>query len=108
MIAGSPAGEIFDRLQSEAESYSQSDQVEIDPHLADRTNDRRLGLLVIGRPDPALRERFASFLNQVKLVAPEQHLHFYLSSELHLVKNDWYTLQDRVAIIARYPLAQGP
>jgi 2'-5' RNA ligase len=82
MIAGSPAGEIYDRLWSEAESHFQNGQVEIDPYLVDRTGDQRLGLSVIGRPDPIVCQRIVSFLDQVKLVAPEQH--FYQSSEFHL------------------------
>lgn len=82
MIAGSPSGEIYDRLWNEAESYFQSGRVEIDPYLGQTTQDQRLGLSVIGRPSAAVRERFTAFLNQVKLVAPKQH--FYQDSEFHL------------------------
>jgi 2'-5' RNA ligase len=82
MIAASQAGVIYDRLWAEAESAFQSGRVEIDPFLANKADDRRLGLTVIGRPNPAVNERFISFLNQVKQVAPGQH--FYRGDEFHV------------------------
>jgi 2'-5' RNA ligase len=82
MSATSPADGIYDRLWAEAESAFQSGRVEVDPYLDNRANDRRLGLTVIGRPKPAVSERFISFLNQVKRIAPEQH--FYRGDEFHL------------------------
>lgn len=89
MIAGSPAGETYDRLWSEASRHFQSGQVEIDPYLVNRADDRRLGLSVIGRLDPAVGQRFASFLNRARQVAPKQH--FYHSSEFHLTVLSLFT-----------------
>lgn len=95
MIAKSPVGEIYDRLWSEATTYFQSGRVEIDPFLAGRANDRRLGLSVIGRLEPAVNERFVSFLRKVKQVAPKQH--FYRNSEFHLTILSLFTATEAFA-----------
>lgn len=79
MTAASPAGETYDRLWAEA---FQAGRVEVDPYLLDKGNDRRMGLTVIGRPEPAVRQRFIAFLDQVRQVAPEQY--YYQADEFHL------------------------
>jgi 2'-5' RNA ligase len=89
MIAGSSTSERYDRLWAGATSYFRSGRVEIDPQLDDRASDPRLGLTVIGRPSPAVRERFISFLKLVKQVAPRQH--FYRSDEFHLTVLSLFT-----------------
>jgi 2'-5' RNA ligase len=57
--------------------------------LRDKAADRRLGLSVIGRPAPAVCQRFAAFLDQLKQVAPRQY--FYQASEFHLTVLSLFT-----------------
>jgi 2'-5' RNA ligase len=89
MMSGSSADETYARLWSEAVEHFQDSQVGIDPYLHDKDKDRRLGLSVIGRPDPAVSKQFVAFLNQAKLVAPEQY--FYQDSEFHLTVLSLFT-----------------
>lgn len=95
MSAGSSAGETYARLWAEAVSYFRSGRVEIDPYLGDKANDRRLGLSVIGRPEPAASERFGAFLDQVRQVAPEQY--FYRPGEFHLTILSLFTATEAFA-----------
>jgi hypothetical protein len=89
MLAGLPAGETHDRFWAEAASYFRSGRVEIAPYPHNRASDRRLGLSVIGRPSPAVSNHCGSILNQVKTISPD-------------------TSQDKVRVLARYPLADAP
>jgi 2'-5' RNA ligase len=77
-----PAGEKYDRLWTESVTHFQAGQVGIDPYLPDKTNDRRLGLSVIGRPGLDVAARFTSFLDQLKQLEPYQY--FYSEREYHL------------------------
>jgi 2'-5' RNA ligase len=89
MVSGSSANETYTRLWAEAADHFQNGLVGIDPYLRDKEKDRRLGLSVIGRPDPAVGQQFVAFLNQVKLVAPNQY--FYRASEFHLTVLSLFT-----------------
>lgn len=89
MTTGSSSGETYARLWAEATGHFQRGQVGIDSYLRDKNKDRRMGLSIIGRPGPAVGERFAAFLNQAKLVAPKQY--FYRDSEFHLTVLSLFT-----------------
>jgi len=95
MMSGSSADETYTRLWAEAADHFQNGQVGIDPYLRDKEKDRRLGLSVIGRPDPAVGQRFVTFLNQVKLVTPNQY--FYRDSEFHLTVLSLFTATEAFA-----------
>lgn len=116
MITGVAAGDTYARLWAEAERSFQDGQVGIDPYLRDKSNDRRLGLSVIGRPGPVLNEQFVSFLERLKQVEPKQY--YYRAAEFHLTilslftateafELHWNRLEDYRAPVDR-ALASGP
>lgn len=85
----------YERLWAEALTHFQKGLVGIDPYLRNKAGDRRLGLSVIARPGQAVSERFNTFLDQVKRVAPDQY--FYRTSEYHLTILSLFTATEAVA-----------
>lgn len=57
-------------------------EVQIDPHLANRTGDLRRGVTLVFRPSPAVRDVIAELLNRLRAICPEQY--FYQPEELHV------------------------
>lgn len=74
--------DIYQQLWTEAVSAFKQGRPELDPHLADRSNDLRRGVTLAFRPSPAVQAKAGRFLEQVAAVAPGQHL--YRPEELHV------------------------
>jgi 2'-5' RNA ligase len=72
----------YDRMWLATIGKIRKGDVEIDPLLAARQADLRRGLTVIARPSPAVRQRVAAFLDQLRRLEPEQY--YYAPSELHV------------------------
>lgn len=73
---------LYDRLWDDALASFRSGAVELDPHLPDRVDDDRLGLTLAARFDDATRERLSALLDDLRALAPEQHI--YRPDELHI------------------------
>jgi 2'-5' RNA ligase len=79
----------YDQWWSEAVGKIRAGKVESDPVLEARVQDRRRGLTVIARPTPAVRQRAAMFLGQLRQIEPAQY--YYTSSEFHLTVLSLFT-----------------
>jgi 2'-5' RNA ligase len=81
---------FYDSLWHDATShFSDTRQVRIDPHLADKRGDRRLGFSVIGRPSPEVAGELSTLLHELALVAPNQY--FYQPDEFHVTVLSLFT-----------------
>jgi 2'-5' RNA ligase len=81
---------FYDSLWHDALShFNDTGQVRIDPHLADKRGDRRLGLSVIGRPSPEVVGEFSTLLHELALVASNQY--FYQPNEFHITVLSLFT-----------------
>lgn len=60
----------------------QRGEPDIDPHLRDRSNDRRRGVTLFARPSAPVREAVKNFLERVARVCPGQYL--YRPEEFHV------------------------
>lgn len=74
--------ERYDWLWTEAAGVIRAGRAELDPVLKTRLPDPRRGLTVIARPNLLIRQRVASFLDELRHVEPEQR--YYARSEFHL------------------------
>lgn len=82
--------EFYDSLWRKAIDYFDgTGQVRIDPHLADKAADRRLGLSVIGRPSPAVADAFSTLLHRLAQIAPHQY--YYQPDEFHITVFSLFT-----------------
>ncbi len=73
---------LYDRLWDEALASFRAGQVEIDPLLDRREFDNRRGLTLAVRPDGAALGRLSGVLDDLRALAPEQHI--YRPDELHI------------------------
>ena len=76
------ARHIYDRLRREAIPFFERGEPQTDPHLADRAGDRRRGVTLVLRPEPAVQRAMNRFLGQLAVAAPGQY--FYRPDELHV------------------------
>jgi len=76
------ARQTYDRLWGEAIPRFERGEPQIDPHLLNRADDRRRGVTLALRPDPAIQMAVDFFLRQLADVAPNQY--FYRPDELHV------------------------
>jgi len=79
----------YDRLWWHAFDRIQTGRIELDPILQARVPDRRRGLTLIARPSPAVRQRVASFLQQLRRLEPDQY--YYSPCEFHLTVLSLFT-----------------
>jgi 2'-5' RNA ligase len=81
---------FYDSLWRKAiDHFNDTGQVWVDPHLADKRGDRRLGLSVIGRPSPDVVGEFSALLRELVSVAPNQY--FYRPDEFHITVLSLFT-----------------
>lgn len=73
---------VYDRLWDDALASFRAGAVEIDPLLNDRAADDRRGLTLAARFDAATRGRLSALLDDLRTLAPEQHI--YRPDELHI------------------------
>jgi 2'-5' RNA ligase len=74
--------EIYEKLWNDVASAFERDELQIDPHLSDKTNDLRRGVTIVLRPAPSVRGRVKVCLDRLAMVCPEQY--FYRPEELHV------------------------
>ena len=73
---------VYDRLWADAQVSFRAGDVEIDPLLTDPASDDRLGLTLAARFDGPALERLGGLLDDLRALAPEQHI--YRPDELHI------------------------
>lgn len=73
--------EHYNLLYKEAIGKIVSDTYQIDD-LIDSKTDKRLGLTVVIRPSFAVREKIQQFLDELKIIEPNQY--YYPSSDIHI------------------------
>lgn len=76
------ARKIYDDLWRDCAAALAQGKAQIDPHLRDRSRDRRRGWTLIVRPDAPTRRRLCDIIAQMRAIEPEQH--FYHPDELHV------------------------
>lgn len=82
--------EFYDSLWRKAIGhFNDTGQVWVDPHLADKRGDRRLGLSVIGRLSSEVVGEFSTLLRELASVAPNQY--FYRPDEFHITVLSLFT-----------------
>lgn len=72
----------YDRLWADTLASFRAGVVEIDPALNDLASDDRRGLTLAARPDAPARDRLSRLLDELRGVAPEQHI--YSPDDLHI------------------------
>lgn len=73
---------LYDRLWADSLASFRAGNVDVDPLLNDRASDNRLGLTLAARFDEATLGRLARLLDDLRALAPEQHI--YRPDELHI------------------------
>lgn len=73
--------EHYNLLYKEAIGKIVSDTYQIDD-LIDSKTDKRIGLTVVIRPPVAVREKIQQFLDELKIIEPNQY--YYPSSDIHI------------------------
>jgi 2'-5' RNA ligase len=73
---------IYQRLWNEAVTAFERGEHQVDPHLSDKTNDKRRGVTLICRPLPFVRDAVADYASHLAKVCPGQY--FYRPEELHI------------------------
>jgi 2'-5' RNA ligase len=76
------ARQTYNRLWREAIPRFKRGEPQLDPHLAGRASDRRRGVTLAFRPEPAVQTAVDLFLRQLAVAAPGQYL--YRPDELHV------------------------
>ena len=71
----------YNNLYQESISKIRNDQYQTD-ELIDSTDDNRFGITLLIRPDKKVKSEIQKFLNQVRLIEPEQY--YYPSSDIHI------------------------
>jgi 2'-5' RNA ligase len=79
----------YDELWSETIGRIRAGRVELDPALEVRVPDQRRGLTVIARPSPAVRQRVAEFLRELRHLEPDHY--YYTAPEFHLTVLSLFT-----------------
>lgn len=74
--------EIYEKMWQEALAAFQRGEVQVDPHLLDKSADSRRGVTLVLRPSEAVQGRVAEYLEELKAVCPGQY--FYQPGELHV------------------------
>lgn len=91
---------LYDRLWDEALAFFRAGRVEIDPLLDRRESDDRRGLTLAARLDGAALGRLSGVLDDLRALAPEQHL--YRPDELHI------TVLSVISAASGFDLARVP
>jgi len=81
--------ERYDRLWSATIGKIRTGSIELDPVLEARASDRRRGLTIIARPSPAIQQRVAVFLRELRCLEPNQY--YYSASDFHLTVLSLFT-----------------
>ena len=95
MILQPPVEPLYRELWSGALAAFGRGAVEIDPHLAHRRADGRLGLSVIARPDADTLERLADIQHALARIEPDQH--HYRPDEIHITVLSLFTATENCA-----------
>jgi len=74
--------DTYERLWREAGKAFDNGSVRLDPWLKNRSADQRRGITLVARPSPEVSARVQAFLQEIAVVAPDQHL--YQPPELHM------------------------
>jgi 2'-5' RNA ligase len=92
----------YDAIWARGEAALAAGQVEVDPHLADRTADRRRGATLVIRPSAAVQAAVADVLAGLAQAEPGQH--YYRPDELHGTVLSLFTANEHPeADLARLP-----
>lgn len=73
---------IYEKLWQEASMAFDRNEPKLDAFLTNRQDDRRRSVTLVARPDAGVCERVKQFLDEIAIVAPEQH--FYQPQEFHM------------------------
>ena len=80
---------LYDAMWQDAVDYFATGRVQLDPYLAARHRDHRLGLTLIVRPTQEVIDQFSPLLRE--LVQIEPHQYFYQPSEFHVTILSMFT-----------------
>ena len=78
----SPEQPIYDTLWQQAESELACGNIQLDPHLQNRQQDRRRGWSLIVRPNHDAKAAIHAAIQAIQTCEPEQH--YYHPDELHV------------------------
>ncbi len=73
---------VYDRLWAQAQTRFATGAVNVDPHLLDRSNDRRRGISLLIRLAPEIGASLAALIAEIDAITPGQH--WYPAEKLHI------------------------
>jgi 2'-5' RNA ligase len=100
----------YDDLWRQAQSTLAAGAAELDPHLANKAQDRRRGATLLIRPSVGVAQAVAATLAELQTVEPQQY--YYAAAELHVTVLSLFTGTEEpapyLALLPRYQAAIAP
>lgn len=93
----------YDSIWAQAQASFAAGAAALDPHLLDKTSDRRRGATLLIRPGAAVAARVAEALAELRRIEPGQH--YYRPDELHVTVLSLFTgVEQPEPYFARMPV----